>query len=251
MNTYCPKCGASTLQDIPVGDRVIQIRVRCPCQADQWEKEEEEKRYRDFLDRLEAMERRYGITDRAFLDWSFDGDDTPGSPASGVCRKYVENWEEMRQEGIGLLLFGSVGTGKTFLSSAVVNALRQKQHTATVTSFPRLLNLMQNTPDRQGLLDHLCAYELLVIDDLGVERDSAYALEQVFTVLDARARSGKPLIITTNLTLQELQNPATTAHRRIYDRVLQMCPIHLKMTGPSRRTARAEQAREKARKLLL
>ena len=50
-----------------------------------------------------------------------------------------------------------------------------------------------------------------------------YGLEQVYNVIDSRYRSRKPLIVTTNLSLTELQNPQDTAHARIYDRVLEMC----------------------------
>ena len=68
---------------------------------------------------------------------------------------------------------------------------------------------------------------LLIIDDFGMERGTEYGLEQVYNVIDSRYRSGKPLIVTTNLTLDSLQNPQDTAHARIYDRLLEMCPYPL------------------------
>jgi DNA replication protein DnaC len=52
---------------------------------------------------------------------------------------------------------------------------------------------------------------------------SSIHLEQVYNVVDSRYRSQKPFIVTTNLTLEELQNPEDTAHSRIYDRLLEMC----------------------------
>ena len=66
-------------------------------------------------------------------------------------------------------------------------------------------------------------YSLLVIDDLGVERNTEYAMEQMFTVIDSRYRSKKPLIVTTNLKLEEIKNPPDLAHARIYDRILERC----------------------------
>ena len=50
-------------------------------------------------------------------------------------------------------------------------------------------------------------YSLLVVDDLGVERNTEYAMEQIFIVIDSRYRSKKPLIVTTNLKLEEIKNP--------------------------------------------
>ena len=122
----------------------------------------------------------------------------------------------------------------------------------SVTNFPRILNTLQGTFDdeRQKRIDRLQQYSLLVIDDLGVERDTAFSVEQVYNVIDTRARSGKPLIVTTNLSMKDLQNPPTLAHKRIYDRVLEMCPIRLKLTGESRRVSNANDRKEKARRLL-
>ena len=77
--------------------------------------------------------------------------------------------------------------------------------------------------DRNRYIDSFNRYSLLIIDDLGMERNSEFALEQVFNVVDARYRSKLPLIVTTNLTLDELKHPGDLAHERIYDRVLERC----------------------------
>lgn len=77
-------------------------------------------------------------------------------------------------------------------------------------------------------------YPLLIIDDLGIERNTEYALEQVYAVIDERYKAGLPVIITTNLTMDELRRPADVAHARIYSRVLEMCtPVQI--TGEDRR----------------
>ena len=56
-----------------------------------------------------------------------------------------------------------------------------------------------------------------------MERGTEYALEQIYNIVDSRYRSRKPLIVTTNLTLDEIRHPQDTAHARIYDRLLEMC----------------------------
>ena len=151
---------------------------------------------------------------------------------------------------MGILFYGSVGTGKSFYACCIVNALLEKRIPAIVTNFPRLLNVLQGARERQAYIDHLQQFRLLVIDDLGVERDSSYAAETVYNVIDARARSGLPLICTTNLTMDELKKPPSMQFARIYDRVLELCPITIKMTGESRRAGNAEARRAKARELL-
>ena len=87
----------------------------------------------------------------------------------------------------------------------------------------------------------LCRYSLLILDDFGMERGTDYGLEQVYNVIDSRYRSGKPLIVTTNLSLDELQHPQDTPHARIYDRLLEMCaPILFTGTNFRRQTAQSK-----------
>ena len=84
-----------------------------------------------------------------------------------------------------------------------------------------------------------------------MERDSAYAAEQIFNVIDARASSKLPVVVTTNLTMEELEHPASMQYARIYDRVLEMCPVRLKLIGASRRKGNAEARKQLAQRILL
>ena len=82
--------------------------------------------------------------------------------------------------------------------------------------------------DRNAYIDSFKRYPLMIIDDLGVERNSEFAREQVFSVIDSRYRSELPMIVTTNLTLEELQHPEDLSRSRIYDRILERClPIRV------------------------
>ena len=91
--------------------------------------------------------------------------------------------------------------------------------------------------------------ELDILDDFGMERGTEYGLEQVYNVIDSRYRSRKPLIVTTNLTLEELQNPEDTPHARIYDRLIEMCsPVCI--TGENFRKAKAREKMEQLKMLL-
>ena len=76
---------------------------------------------------------------------------------------------------------------------------------------------------RNEYISRLCRYPLLILDDFGMERGTEYGLEQVYSVIDSRYRSRRPLIVTTNLAVQQIQNPPDTAHARIYGRLLEMC----------------------------
>ena len=252
----CGTCRERKEMDITVPESlrpsgVMRVRQNCRCERERYEAQEKARREQDFQIRMERL-RRDGITEPAYLKYTFDQDDRRNPEVSDVCLKYVQNWDSMKADNIGILFYGDVGTGKSFLACCIANALLGRLVSVSVTNFPRILNTLQGTFDdeRQKRIDRLQQYSLLVIDDLGVERDTAFSVEQVYNVIDTRARSGKPLIVTTNLSMKDLQNPPTLAHKRIYDRVLEMCPIRLKLTGESRRVSNANDRKEKARRLL-
>ncbi len=123
------------------------------------------------------------------------------------AHEYVAHWEEMKAKSLGLLLWGDVGTGKSFFAGCIANALVDKGVPVLMTNFSRILNTLTGmySDDRSQFIDSFNKYSLLIIDDLGIERSSEFALEQVFNVIDSRYRSKKPLIVTTNLTLDELK----------------------------------------------
>ena len=247
----CAQCHTPRQHRMKLPDgRERLVGCTCSCQQAMALEEQKKRQFADFETRMQRMRQSDRISDLHYEAACFAMDDGYDGETYRICERYVKNWAQMRENNMGILFYGTVGSGKTFRASCIVNDLYGQMVTGTVTSFPRLLNLLQDSADRQGLLDRLNQYELLVIDDLGAERDSAYALEQVYNIIDSRAKSGKPLIITTNLTLQELKNPPNQAYARIYDRILELCPITLKMTGDSRRAARAKEKRALARKIL-
>lgn len=211
---------------------------------------EREQRADDFKAKMQELAAD-GVTFPGAWKFSFDDDDGADKQVGDICRRYIGQWEKMRENCVGVLLFGNVGRGKTFFASCIGRALLNRCVPVAYTSVPRLLALLQSTRDRVALIDGLRRYELLILDDVGAERDSSYASEQLYAVVDSRVRSCLPLIATTNMTLDEMKNPKTEAEARIYDRLLSMCAVRIPMTGPSRRTQQAEQRRELARALLL
>ena len=119
-----------------------------------------------------------------------------------------------------------------------------------MTNFAHALNELNNSfSGRNEVVDRLCRYPLLIIDDFGMERGTEYALEQIYNIVDSRYRSRKPLIVTTNLTLDEIRHPQDTAHARIYDRLLEMC-IPISCIGVSLRRENAQEKLERLKGLI-
>ena len=136
------------------------------------------------------------------------------------------------------------------LDVRIANALMEKEIPVHMTNFALILNdLAASFENRNEYISRLCRYPLLILDDFGMERGTEYGLEQVFNVIDSRYRSGKPLIVTTNLTLDDLRNPEDTAHSRIYDRLLSMC-VPVRFTGDNFRQEAAQRKMESMKKLI-
>ena len=222
--------------------------VECSCQRTEREKQEaliSQQKHSDLVRRLEAE----GFSDPAMLNWTFENDNGR-SPQMHHAHRYVEQWQTMRSENLGLLLWGGVGTGKSFLAGCIANALMEQDVPVRMTNFARILNELNSSfSGRNEVVDKLCRYPLLVIDDFGMERGTEYALEQIYNIVDSRYRSRKPLIVTTNLTLDEIRHPQDTAHARIYDRLLEMC-VPISCIGVSLRKENAQEKLERLKILI-
>ena len=112
------------------------------------------------------------------------------------------------------------------------NAFLEKEVPVCMTNLAAVIN--HDFAGKQEYIRKLCSYQLLILDNFGMERDTSFALETVYDVIDGRYLSGKPLIATTNLTLDELKKPQDVDHQRIYDRVLAMT-VPIRFTGDSLR----------------
>ena len=185
--------------------------------------------------------------DHALYSWTFDKDNGK-NPVMKVARDYVDKWSDALSGNTGLVLWGDVGTGKTFFAACIANALVEQNVSVKMTNFSTILNDLYAESDKNKYLDRLNDYSLLIIDDLGIERGTEYALEQVYNVIDIRYKSGRPLIVTTNLTLDELKYPTDIPHKRIYDRVLGMC-VPVMFNGVNFRKEEAAAKMEAAKKL--
>ena len=250
---YCGKCRKPKEAYFAPDKAAIFGRDRhpaeCDCQRTAREEREAAEKRRRHLDTVEELKRR-GFTDPTMRDWTFENDNGR-NPQTGLARRYVEHWEDMRTDNIGCLFWGGVGTGKSYLAGCIANALMEKEIPVHMTNFALILNdLAASFEGHNEYISRLCRYPLLNLDDFGMERGTEYGLEQVFNVIDSRYRSKKPLIITTNLTLSELNNAADIAHKRIYDRILERC-VPIRINNRNIRQDNATANLKKTKKILL
>lgn len=254
---YCGNCNTPKqfLLNLPaIGDeepRLEKVPIMCKCKEQEYEEEKRREQERKDLEYIELLRSRSFMGNK-FVDNTFDSFRvTKGNEAVlKICHRYADNFGEMIRRNQGLLFYGNVGTGKTFAAACIANALLNRKVSVVMTSFVELLRELQGFKENeQELTQKLCKAKLLIVDDLGAERNSEFALEKVYEVIDARYRSKLPMVLTTNLSLEEMKQATDIRRSRIYDRIFEMCyPVCF--TGPSFRKAEASKRYKETKYIL-
>ncbi|MBE3589081.1 MAG: ATP-binding protein [Thermoanaerobacteraceae bacterium] len=152
----------------------------------------------------------------------------------------------------GLLISGPVGSGKTFLAACMANALLQEEVPLLFVVVPDLLDQLRATynQDRQptgytekDLMDAAREVSLLILDDLGAHNYTEWTKNRLYSILNYRLNYRLPVIITTNLSLEKLDE---YLGERTTSRICQMCwPCHLAVVDDIRMVRRKERLQEK------
>lgn len=190
----------------------------CKCESDAY-KAREEKWKRDQR-RIHIQQlRSSGIQDVGLRNCRFEQAEM--YPQLERCKYYAEHFEEFKKKNIGLLFCGQVGNGKTFAAACIANYLIDLGVPVLVTSLPRVLNTPMN--ELNSLIRECQQYDLLVVDDFGIERQTEYAQETAQYFFDERYKSGLPTIVTTNISKRDMENPKNMRYARLFSRLLEMC----------------------------
>lgn len=227
---FCPVCGEKTRYLVPYFNR--EVRCNCRCDERRWEQS------RQSLAQQERDTRRTKCFGTSILKGcTFDADDRRRPELTELCIRYADGIGELlsQQGATGLLIYGGVGTGKSYLAAAVANRLIDRGYRVKWLSATEVVTVLFSAQDRQEVLEEWSRnFDMIVLDDLGVESSRDFSQERLWDFVERMYTCGKPLIITTNLTKDELSKAADIRRRRIFDRILQMCrPIALE--GASRR----------------
>ena len=248
---YCGKCHTPMQKRVEHFGEVRKEYIPCKCRREETEaRRERERRYVNEMRLMNARELCF--SNSVLWKCTFDNCDDPTDPLMVSMKKYCDNFDDLYRDGCGLVLYGSVGVGKTYAAACVANELIEKYRTVHMTDFSRIINTLWGLNDgRQKYLDSLNGYDLLIIDDLASQRNTPYANEIVMNVIDNRCKSGKPLIVTTNLSAEDLFKPTGLSEQRIYSRLCQMCIPVLCTANKDRRKEKMKQNIAKYRDRLM
>jgi DNA replication protein DnaC len=142
-------------------------------------------------------------------------------------RKYAYNYSEKFEQmgNRGLLLYGDVGTGKSFMAACIAKILLNKGYSVKWTTTLEFVDkgCFFSESEYKDFVESIAYPDLLIVDDLGAERNTEFAVARVQEMIDRRSASGKPMIVTTNLDVDMMINEQNIARKRTYDRVLETC----------------------------
>ena len=247
----CGKCHTNKEKKIQLAGEYVTVRCICKCESEERERIQKQKDYEEEMRRIERLKVASLMDAKlksATLKTFTQKEDN--QKLYTIVKNYVDNFETFYKNNRGLLFWGTVGTGKSYAAACIANELLNRKTPVVMTSFVKVLQVIQdNTENETEFVNRLCAARLLIIDDLGTERNTDYALEKVYNVIDSRYRTGKPLILTTNLNLQDMQMTQDIRYQRIYDRIFEMChPVMV--NGTSWRINQAKERFNETKRLL-
>lgn len=244
---YCSKCGEKVERKVPFplmdgnGSFVMKtVRCTCKCERDKDAKIQERFRREEQQRQIEKLH-RLSLMDEKFKKASFSTYKVTeeNEKAFRIAKNYVGNFKAMMEQNQGLLLWGDVGTGKSYTAACIANELMNRGYSVIMTSFVKLLEGIGGfDSDETDCIEQFNRASLLIIDDFGTERNTDYSLEKVYNIIDSRYRTRKPIILTTNLEFKQMKDCNDIRYNRIYDRVFEMC-YPVQMTGLSWRKREA------------
>ena len=238
---YCGKCGSRKQLRVKFGDKTHVVRCVCKCESKELEEKKRQEEYEEQMRRINRL-KEASMMDKKYREVTFDKYEVreENKKVFEMAKKYADRFQDMYKKNQGLLLYGPVGTGKSFTAACIGNYLLNNAKPVIMTSFVKILQDIWENDREAEYITILNSASLLIIDDLGTEREADYALEKVYNIIDSRVRANKPMIITSNLELNDMMECEDIRKKRIYDRILECCyPMYV--GGKSFRMMKAAQ----------
>lgn len=201
-------------------------------EAEERRERERERAYKEKIDRM-IQKSKLGKRFKSRTFGSFQINEK-NREAFETAKQYADEFAKYKETGTGLLLTGTYGTGKTHLAAAICHELIRNNYQPIFGTMISLLGNIKSTYNDERaeetenqILNKYINCDLLIIDDLGKERPTEWALEKLYYVINSRYEDCKPIVITTNYA-DKLVNRLTCKDnietaKAIVSRIYEMC----------------------------
>lgn len=246
----CENCGEP--QFVEFEGKVF--RANCRCLTEKYEKEEKERQNRIKKEKFKKLQIN-ALMGEEYLNAQFETAiiNEHNKSIYEKARNYCKNYIQVYKENHGLYIYGDNSTGKTHLIACIANDLMKKDIQVIFTS---LWSIIRETFSNDLIYERLAMVPFLFLDDLGKEfigrendaQKAKYAETVLKNVLDARVNNNKPLIITSNYSMEKLATELKL-DRAILERLNVAISREWELTGTNFRDLKLEQKIKKADRL--
>ena len=259
LDKVCSKCGEPLYKDINILGSMRRVPKMCKCMKESYEQERIKQANIDKQINIQRLIKN-SLMDGKFKSSTFENwnHEKGSNQMYELGLRYANKFLEAKKEGLGLMIYGEPGNGKTYLVSAIANKLIESQIPVICVNIEGLLSRIRETYSKWGkeaegdVIRGLQNADLLVIDDLGTEQINEWSQAKIYNIIDGRYRQGLPLVITSNLDIKAGQKNGLLAERygyRTEDRIFEMCTPILNR-GKSIRIEQAKRNTDRIRDIL-
>lgn len=244
LNSKCKFCGKDLK---PIGLDYLYVNIspefieyeRCTCEKsiNYWKeidiKDQEQKKRQHYKEIINQFYSQNYISKR-LKEYKFDN-----FKVTDINKKEIEIAKDYTNKCInnklenGLIITGNSGVGKTHLAASISNELIQKDILVLMGRLTSLLDMIKetfkdNSKSENELIDLFSNLDMIVIDDLGTEKISQWALDKLYTIIENRNENKLPIIITTRFDKRNLLNRFYQSNDKdlsnaIIQKLYQMC----------------------------
>lgn len=219
---YCHKCNMPKETIINIDGLEIKTRVMCKCEREEYI---ENKKLEDEKERKILINDFKNENIKPFKNFKFEN--AIDCKETSIAKKYCLNFKNMIKNNVGLMIYGGTGNGKTYIAGCIANFLIEEGYKVMMLNILDALEYVQDNFDKTGkkeiFIDKLKTFDLVIIDDFGMETNSEFELKNISKIINTRYEYNLPIIITTNITRVEMeQKNCKIQQKRIYSRLIEM-----------------------------
>lgn len=247
----CKKCGDKRYFQV---ENFVAV-CDCKCKIEGYEREQRQKELAERMEQLESL-KAVSLLGKRYKEASFEKLDLERGEeyikAVERCKKFCERWEQVQAKGVGIYLYGDIGTGKTLLTACIGNRLLEKGVAVLFTSFLEIARVLKDKYSRNeselSFMKNLEQVDLLILDDIGTEvivkstKEKSWLQEKIYEIINARYVEKKSTIFSSNESVLELHIKCGMQEKTV-DRIVEMSTVRLELRGTSYRMEKREQER--------